>query len=279
MRKGLSRSSKLSSKKIVRKPIKKTVKPLAKFAKKPAKKRMIKSVAKLVKKSVVKPIKKPVAKKKVVKPAVKLIRKPVAKKKVVKPAVRLIKKPAAKKKVVKPAAKFIKKPVAKKKIVKPAAKAAPKQNVLSFAKGKRLNSSGLLTEIPVYQPKLKESYMNARMQEHFRKLLQTIKEDLLSRIGETLKNIEERPLGCSDANDRATEEEELSLMLHARDRESKLVKKIDEAIQALDQGEYGYCENCAGPIGLARLELRPTATLCVDCKEWDEMREKKEKGE
>jgi DnaK suppressor protein len=78
----------------------------------------------------------------------------------------------------------------------------------------------------------------------------------------------------ADPNDRASQESDMSLELRNRDRERKLIKKIDETISRIDQGEYGYCESCGVEIGLKRLEARPTATLCIDCKTLDEMRER-----
>ena len=78
----------------------------------------------------------------------------------------------------------------------------------------------------------------------------------------------------ADPNDRATQESDMALELRNRDRERKLIKKIDETLRNIDSGEYGYCEGCGIEIGLKRLEARPTATLCIDCKTLDEMREK-----
>ena len=78
----------------------------------------------------------------------------------------------------------------------------------------------------------------------------------------------------ADLNDRATQEEEVNLELRARDRDRKLIKKIESSLHAVDEGEYGYCEACGEEIGLRRLEARPTARLCIDCKELDEIREK-----
>ena len=78
----------------------------------------------------------------------------------------------------------------------------------------------------------------------------------------------------ADPNDRATQEEEFTLELRARDRDRKLIRKISEALTSLDSGDYGYCEGCGLEIGIRRLEARPTATLCIDCKTLDEIKEK-----
>jgi len=127
---------------------------------------------------------------------------------------------------------------------------------------------------PPYKPKGKEDYMNPRQLGHFRKMLEEMKRDLGQDIDRTVHTMQDEATIFADPNDRASQESDMSLELRNRDRERKLIKKIDETISRIDLGEYGYCESCGVEIGLKRLEARPTATLCIDCKTLDEMREK-----
>jgi len=93
-------------------------------------------------------------------------------------------------------------------------------------------------------------------------------------IERTVQTMQDEATVFADPNDRASQESDIALELRNRDRERKLIKKIDESIALIDGGEYGYCESCGVEIGLKRLEARPTATLCIDCKELEERREK-----
>jgi DnaK suppressor protein len=127
---------------------------------------------------------------------------------------------------------------------------------------------------PPYKPKGKEDYMNPRQLGHFRKMLEEMKRELSQDIDRTVHTMQDEATIFADPNDRASQESDMSLELRNRDRERKLIKKIDETISRIDLGEYGYCESCGVEIGLKRLEARPTATLCIDCKTLDEMREK-----
>jgi DnaK suppressor protein len=127
---------------------------------------------------------------------------------------------------------------------------------------------------PPYKPKGKEEYMNARQLAHFRKMLEEMKRDLSQDIDRTVHTMQDEATIFADPNDRASQESDMSLELRNRDRERKLIKKIDETISRIDAGEYGYCESCGVEIGLKRLEARPTATLCIDCKTLDELRER-----
>jgi DnaK suppressor protein len=127
---------------------------------------------------------------------------------------------------------------------------------------------------PPYKPKGKEDYMNPRQLGHFRKMLEEMKRELSRDIDRTVHTMQDEATIFADPNDRASQESDMSLELRNRDRERKLIKKIDETISRIDLGEYGYCESCGVEIGLKRLEARPTATLCIDCKTLDEMREK-----
>jgi DnaK suppressor protein len=128
--------------------------------------------------------------------------------------------------------------------------------------------------IPPYKPKGKEEYMNSRQLAYFRHMLEEMKRELSQDIDRTVHTMQDEATIFADPNDRASQEADMSLELRNRDRERKLIKKIDETIQHIDAGEYGYCESCGVEIGLKRLEVRPTATLCIDCKTLDEMRER-----
>ena len=116
--------------------------------------------------------------------------------------------------------------------------------------------------------------MNAAQRKHFRKILETLKAELSEEIDRTVHTMQDEATVFADPNDRASQESDMALELRNRDRERKLIKKIDETIARIDADEYGYCESCGVEIGLKRLEARPTATLCIDCKTLDELREK-----
>ena len=125
-----------------------------------------------------------------------------------------------------------------------------------------------------YKEKKGEEYMNDSQIEHFRSILNNWKSELISEVDKTVHQMQDEAANYPDPNDRASQEEEITLELRARDRERKLIKKIDEALASLDQGEYGYCDICGVEIGIRRLEARPTATQCIDCKILEEIREK-----
>jgi DnaK suppressor protein len=135
-------------------------------------------------------------------------------------------------------------------------------------------ASELHKVIPPYKPKGKEEYMNDRQLAYFRTMLEEMKRELSQDIDRTVHTMQDEATIFADPNDRASQEADMSLELRNRDRERKLIKKIDETILHIDAGEYGYCESCGVEIGLKRLEVRPTATLCIDCKTLDEMRER-----
>jgi DnaK suppressor protein len=132
----------------------------------------------------------------------------------------------------------------------------------------------LTKAIPPYKPKGKEEYMNERQLSYFRKMLEDMKRELSQDIDRTVHTMQDEATIFADPNDRASQESDMSLELRNRDRERKLIKKIDETIGRIDTGEYGYCDSCGIEIGLKRLEARPTATLCIDCKTLDELRER-----
>ncbi|CAI8965496.1 RNA polymerase-binding protein DksA [Methylocaldum szegediense] len=125
-----------------------------------------------------------------------------------------------------------------------------------------------------YQAQEGEEYMSEAQVEHFRRILQTWKAELMKEVDRTVHHMQDEAANFPDPNDRATQESEFSLELRTRDRERKLIKKIEEALENLERGEYGYCETCGVEIGLRRLEARPTATQCIDCKTLDEIRER-----
>jgi DnaK suppressor protein len=127
---------------------------------------------------------------------------------------------------------------------------------------------------PPYKAKAREEYMNSKQLAHFKKMLEEMKRGLSQDIDRTVHTMQDEATIFADPNDRASQESDMSLELRNRDRERKLIKKIDETIIKIDAGEYGYCESCGVEIGLKRLEARPTATLCIDCKTLDELREK-----
>ena len=125
-----------------------------------------------------------------------------------------------------------------------------------------------------YKPKGREEYMNPRQLAHFRSILDALKAELSKDIDRTVHTMQDEATIFADPNDRASQESDMALELRNRDRERKLIKKIEETISKIDAGEYGYCESCGVEIGLRRLEARPTATLCIDCKTLEEIREK-----
>jgi len=125
-----------------------------------------------------------------------------------------------------------------------------------------------------YAAKKGEEYMNAKQRSHFRKILEALKAELSEEIDRTVHTMQDEATVFADPNDRASQESDMALELRNRDRERKLIKKIDETIGRIDANEYGYCESCGVEIGLKRLEARPTATLCIDCKTLDELRER-----
>lgn len=129
-------------------------------------------------------------------------------------------------------------------------------------------------EFKPYKPKRGEEYMNEKQIEHFRQILLAWKRQLMEEVDRTLHHMQDEAANFPDPNDRATQESEFTLELRTRDRERKLIKKIDESLATLDSGDYGFCETCGIEIGIRRLEARPTATLCIDCKVLDEIREK-----
>ena len=132
----------------------------------------------------------------------------------------------------------------------------------------------LLGYVEPYQASKDEEYMGEAMRGHFVKILEQWKRNLMEEVDRTVSHMKEEAANFADPADRATQEEEFSLELRTRDRERKLIKKIDKTLEAIENDDYGFCETCGVEIGLRRLEARPTATQCVDCKTLDELREK-----
>lgn len=125
-----------------------------------------------------------------------------------------------------------------------------------------------------YKPKKGEEYMNEKQKEHFKAILSAWRNQLMEEVDRTVHHLQDDAANYPDPADRATQEEEFSLELRTRDRERKLIRKIDSTMEKIAQDDYGYCESCGIEIGIQRLEARPTADKCIDCKTLDEIREK-----
>lgn len=224
--------------------------------------------------SVKKPTKKKVAKKSVSKK--KASKKSVSKKKVSKKSVS--KKTASKKKVA------AKSPAAKKvatKVVKKASKrkAIAERSAVSRPPAKRSRSRGDVLTGPIhgiepYKTRRGEEYMSDGQLDHFRKILTAWKRELMYEVDRTVHHMQDEAANFPDPNDRATQESEFGLELRTRDRERKLLRKIDSALARIDDGSYGFCDETGEEIGLKRLEARPVATLCLEAQERREMAER-----
>ncbi|NLZ79425.1 MAG: RNA polymerase-binding protein DksA [Gammaproteobacteria bacterium] len=119
-----------------------------------------------------------------------------------------------------------------------------------------------------------EEYMSEKMRAHFTNILNIWKQELMEEVDRTVTHMKDEAANFPDPADRASQEEEFSLELRTRDRERKLIKKIDETIELIKEDDYGWCDACGVEIGIRRLEARPTATLCIDCKTLAEIKEK-----
>lgn len=213
----------------------------------------------------------------------------------------VVAKPVAKKVAAKAkpvvSKKIAQKAVAKPQVVKKAAKPTVqpiKVKLPVFSKGKSTVAKPIRTraiflrepqphidvhaEILPYQEEPDEDYMNDKQRLHFRHILLQRKHQIMEEMGRTVHHLQDEAANFPDPNDRATQEEEFSLELRTRDRERKFIKNIEDALQKLDEGEYGYCTACGIEIGIRRLEARPTADLCIDCKTLDEIRERQMGG-
>jgi len=267
---------KVAKKKAVKKKVaKKTVSRKKVAKKKVSKKKPVKKTAS----------QKKVSKKKVVKKKAVSKKKPAARKKAVSK-----KKPAAKKKAVskkKPAAKkkavSKKKPAAKKKAVskKKAApvKKAPSKKVARKAPARKSRPRGDVLSGPIhgispYKPGRAEDYMSAEQLDHFNQILSAWKTELMFEVDRTVHHMQDEAANFPDPNDRATQESEFGLELRTRDRERKLLRKIESALARIEDGSYGYCDETGEEIGLKRLEARPVATLCLEAQERRELAER-----
>ena len=133
-----------------------------------------------------------------------------------------------------------------------------------------------MTKLPKnYKPTQKEKFMNAKMKEYFRQKLVSWKTDLLKESSQTLSNLQNENEAKPDITDRASEEIDRSFELRTRDRERKLINKIDAALQRIEDGSYGYCDETGDPISIKRLEARPVATLSLEAQEMHEKAEKR----
>ena len=268
-KKAASKKRKTVAKKATKKKVtaKKTAAKKATTArKKVAKKKVAKNAA--AKKA---PAKKAATKKKVTK---KVAKKATSKKVTAKKAA--TKKKVAKKATAKKAP--AKKAVAKKAPAKKAtAKKAPaKKKVAKKATRRRTGDvmSGPIHGIEPYKPKRGEEYMSDEQLEHFREILTAWKKELMFEVDRTVHHMQDEAANFPDPNDRATQESEFGLELRTRDRERKLLRKIDSALTRIDEGSYGWCDETGEEIGLKRLEARPVATLCLEAQERRELAER-----
>ena len=159
------------------------------------------------------------------------------------------------------------------------AKTATKKRTTATAKKKKAAAADSpFRNFTPYKPKRNEEYMSEGQLAHLRAMLSTWRTDLMEEVDRTVNHMQDEAANFPDPADRATQEEEFSIELRTRDRERKLIKKIDSTIERLDQDDYGYCETCGIEIGLRRLEARPTATQCDDCKALDEIKERQLHG-
>ena len=137
-----------------------------------------------------------------------------------------------------------------------------------------MTTAAVMAEKPGYHPSEDEPFMNERQLEYFKQKLQAWKDDILRESRETLVHLQSETENHPDLADRATSETDRSLELRTRDRQRKLISKIDEALRRIADGSYGYCEDTGEPIGIARLDARPTATLSLEAQERHERRER-----
>lgn len=170
---------------------------------------------------------------------------------------------------------------AAKTAIKKATKTETKSETKNEPKNKtnninNINSSNLVpsTNIQRYVLQANEEYMNENQKNHFRQILNAQKRSLSSDIQNTMSSMQDTQTIYADPNDRASQETDMAIELRNRDRERKLIKKIDETLAAINRDDYGYCEECGEEIGISRLEARPTARLCIECKHLAELRER-----
>lgn len=156
----------------------------------------------------------------------------------------------------------------------------PKQTTTPSSEKKATVKTETLSNmgIPAYVEKEGEEYMNEHQLAHIEKILLAWRQDLMEEVDRTVSHMKDEAANFPDPSDRASQEEEFSIELRTRDRERKLIKKIEDALEHLREDDFGYCEACGIEIGLRRLEARPTATLCIDCKTLSEIKERQNQG-
>lgn len=138
----------------------------------------------------------------------------------------------------------------------------------------RRKPTTVIAGIEPYEVQPGEEYMNENQRKHFRRILTAWRDQLREEVGNTVDHMKNEAANFPDEVDRASQEEEFALELRTRDRERKLIRKIEKTLAIIDTDDFGYCRHCGSEIGIRRLEARPTADLCVDCKELDEIKEK-----
>ena len=170
----------------------------------------------------------------------------------------------------------------KKRSSTPKKKISLKSKKLTKAKRKKQKTykgeEHFLASIEPYKIKKKEKYMNARQKKHFTTILNSWKNQLMVEQGKTASHLQQSTSNFPDEADRASHEEEFTIELRTRERERKLLNKIDSSLEAMKENFYGYCNLCAIEIGVRRLEARPTATRCIDCKTLEEIHERQRYG-
>lgn len=139
---------------------------------------------------------------------------------------------------------------------------------------KNADTGNLLKSFTPYQEKAGEEYMNEQQVAHFTQILLNWKRELMEEVDRTVNHMQDDAANFPDPADRASQEEEFSLELRTRDRERKLIRKIDSTLTRIEEDDYGFCDSCGVEIGIRRLEARPTATLCIDCKTLAEIKER-----
>jgi DnaK suppressor protein len=149
-----------------------------------------------------------------------------------------------------------------------------------MAATKERKAHGIIAQagLEPYKEKPGEEYMNDAQCAHFKKILETWRNQLRHEVDRTVGHLKEEANNHADPVDRAAQEEEFAIELRTRDRERKLIKKIEKTLEMIERDDFGYCESCGIEIGIQRLEARPTADLCIDCKSLAEIREKQMKG-
>jgi DnaK suppressor protein len=190
------------------------------------------------------------------------------------------------KKAIKKTKKSTKKTIAKKTVAKkvtvkkkPVKKTQTKKSPSKVVKKAKANTvANNKSKIAAYKPNKNEKYMSAAMKRHFIAVLLLWKEHLLDEMQKTFDHLRAKGETYADPVDRASQEEEFAFELRTRDRERKLINKISTSIEKIKQDDYGWCESCGDEIGIKRLEARPTATHCIDCKTLDEIKERQLSG-